>query len=205
MSNWSFWFQEVLPHAPGAPDPMVEHAVGRAAREFFRRTRAWMEWLDPLTSDEATAQEQDFELPTRTEVVRIERATRNGSWLEVRSYREHDADWTRYGAAAELVSRDLRVLTLTGSWASGDQVQVQVSLMPATDATGIPDDLARRYLEAIAEGAKARLLLTASTPFYDRAEGRAAAARFEQAIGAHAVDAWRGHTNNTPRATVRWC
>ena len=204
MTPWSAWFPDVLLHAPGVPDPTAEHAIARSAREFLRRTRAWVEWLDPFSATEARAQEADFDLPTRSEVVRIERATRNGDSIEVRSYRELEADWTRHGDAQEVVSRDLRILTLTGAWAAGEQVQVQVSLMPAINATGLPDEIAQRHFEAIAEGAKARLLATPAASFYNKAEAARATAAFESAVNKTAVDAWRGHTNNMPRATVRW-
>lgn len=83
------------------------------------------------------------------------------------------------------------------------QLQAQVSLMPSRRARGIPDHLADRYLEPIAEGAKEILLLTPGS-FADPAAAGLARAKFDAAIAAHAVDAFMGHAGQVPRARVSW-
>jgi hypothetical protein len=202
VATWDTWFSEVLVHAPGAPDPLVLRAVSRAAREFFQRTRAWMEWLDPVASGDAP--DYAFELPRETEMVRIERATADGQPFPVRSYRLIPSDWTRTDTEERsLVSRDLQTFVLTGNTPAGLQLPAPVSLMPSRRARGIPDHLADRYLEPIAEGAKEILLLTPGS-FADAAAAGLARAKFDAAIAAHAVDAFMGHAGQVPRARVSW-
>lgn len=207
MATWDVFFPDVLVHATMAPDPLVRHALCRASREFFRRTRAWTEWLDAATATGVPGQEFDFDLPNQTEIVRIEQATKSGKPLTVQSYKQLAADWTKHPDEAEsgqsLVSRDLVTFNLLGT-VSGS-VQVQASLMPSVRASGLPDHLANHYMEAIAQGAKGILLLTPDTEFYKPDLAGVAKAMFEQAIGTHSFDAFRGHTGHVPRARLRLC
>jgi hypothetical protein len=206
VAGWDFWFSRVKLHAADAPDPLVAQALIDASREFFKRTRVWMEWLDPSDSTAGLGVEYDFELPSQTELVRIERATRNGKDMPVNSYREQRRDWTQYPQGEpSLVSRDMQSFVLTGEFPAGDRIQVQVSLMPSLRAAGIPDYLATRYLVPIAEGAKAIVLLTPDVPYNRPDLAGLAASKFEEAIGACAMDAYRGHTNQVPRANPKWC
>jgi hypothetical protein len=165
-----------------------------------------MEWLEPEASSEGARIEYFFALPSRTEVVRIERATRNGQAVPVNSYRMEPADWTRHDHAEHsIISRDLVSFVMTGLSGEGDVIQLQASLMPRVDAAGITSDLAGRYREAIAAGAKAELMLTPDTAFYMPDLAQAFRAEFDRAINAHCVDVFRGHTNQVPRANVKWC
>lgn len=205
MATWDFWFSDVMVHAPTAPDPLVRQALCRASREFLRRTRIWTEWLEATTTTEGMGVEYDFELPTQTELLRIEQATLNGQPLKVQSFRQRAKDWNQYPDGEKaLVSRDLVTYNLTGMFSAGDVVQVQASLIPSLRATGLPDYLANSYLEPIAEGAKAILLLTPGEYFKPDMAG-IARALFESYINENSVDAYRSHTNEVPRARTKWC
>lgn len=206
MAAWDFWFPDVLVHAVNAPDPLVRQALCRAARDFFLRTRAWTQWLDVTTTNAGEGVEYDFDIPSQTELIRIERATRNGSPLLVQNYRQRPADWTQHADGPQgVVTRDLVTYNLVGSFAAGDVVQVQASLVPSLRATGIPDPLANRYQEPLAHGALARLLLVPDTPYFKPDLAAFYRGLFETAVGADAFDAFRGHTNQVPRANVKWC
>lgn len=206
MATWDAWFPDVLVHAPAAPDPLVRQALCRASRTFFRRTRAWMEWLDANATQAGTGREYDFELPWQSELLRVERATVGGRPMEVHSYRDRSSDWaTNHQGDRALVTRDLVTFVLTGDFGAGELVQVQASLIPKRNATGIPDHLADRYLEPIAEGAKSILFMTPETPYFKPDLAAVANQAFEQAIAMHGVDVYRGHTSSVPRAQVKWC
>lgn len=206
MATWDLWFPDVVIHAATAPDPLVRQAINRAAREFFRRTRAWKEWMDGELSIAGTNVEYGFSLPNQSQIVRLERATKNGLSLGIDAFNAKSSDWTLDTSPdSAVVSRDLVDFTLTGTWATGDVVQVQASFMPTLAATGIPDHLASRYLEPITAGAKSILLLTPDTPFYRPDVAGSNRFIFEEEIAMATVDAWRGHTNVVPRATPSWC
>jgi hypothetical protein len=206
MTTWDAWFPDVTVHATTAPDPLVRQAICRASREFFRRTRAWMQWLDPIATTAGEGEEYAFVLPAESQIVRVERATTNGRPLPIESFRQIPVDWLRHPEGQRaIVTQDLQQYALVGLFAASESVQVQVSLMPQPGATGIPDDLADRHLEAIAEGAKSILFLTPNTEFFRPDLAGAARLLFEQGIGAASIDAYRGHTNQVPRASVKWC
>lgn len=206
MATWSFWFPDVLVHAPQAPEPLVTHALNRAGREFFRRTRAWTEWLEPQATMAGEGREYDLELPPQADAVRLERATVGGAPLAIGAWRQLERDPMQHGDGDRaLVCGDLLVFNLLGRFAAGEQLQVQVALMPKATATGIPDPLAQTYLEPIAEGAKAQLLATTGAPFHDPKAATVAQLAFERLVAQHAVDVFRSHTSGVPRAAVAWC
>lgn len=204
-TTWDAWYPLVLPHARTAPYPLVDQAVLESARTFLKRTRAWMEWLDATPTQAGVSVEYWFELPARTEMVRLERATLNGVPLTVASYREQPTDWTTTQSGPAVVSRDLVAFNLLGHHPAAQSVQAQASLMPARDSTGLPSALASRFLDVIAEGAKGRLLLIKNTDFYAPDLAAVANAEFERGVGGHGYDVYRGHTGITPRARPKWC
>lgn len=164
-----------------------------------------MQWLEAATTVDGTGVEYDFDLPSEAELLRLEQATLNGSRLKLQSYRLRPSDWSQFADGEKaLISTDLSSYTLTGLFAAGDKVQVQVSLIPSLQATGIPDYLATSYMEAIAEGAKARLLLTPGSFFQPELAG-VAKARFDDAVASETVDSYRAYTNEVPRASPKWC
>jgi len=205
VKTWDAWFPDVLVHAPFAPDPLVRQALCRASREFFRKTRAWVEWLDNEATATGVSSTHAFVLPTESELLRMEQATADGRPAHVQSFRQRTADWTRHEEGPQaVISRDLVNVELVGGIAAGVKVQVQASLIPTLDATGLPDHLANRFHEAIAEGAKAIVLMTPGD-FYKPDLASLAQAVFTAAINTHTVDAYMGHTAEVPRARPKWC
>lgn len=206
MATWDLWFPDVVIHAMAAPDPLVRQALCRASREFFRKSRAWAEWLEANQTMAGTSVEYDFELPSQSELLTIERATLDGNPLGVDSFRQRASDWTQEVPGDKaLVSRDLVSFYLAGEYAAGSTVQAFVTLIPTLTATGIPDHLANRHMEAIAEGAKAILLMTPDTAFYKPDLAGVARSMFESAIATAGVHAYMGNTKQVPRARPKFC
>ena len=112
MATWSDLHPDVLMYVPGCPDPVLDQEIRNAAIEFFRRTRVWTEWLEPIYTS-AGVREYDLDLPSGSEVVRIEQATRNGSPLELEGFRTVPSD-----LAQGAVPGPLALTTRTGAWAA---------------------------------------------------------------------------------------
>lgn len=204
MASWSAWLPDVMPRAAGLSLPMMEQEVRRAAQEFMRRTRVWTEWLD-AEAGSAGNQEYYFDLPQGAIAVRIERATLDGQPLAVESFRARPADWTvTHGTASGMVSAD-RATFYVGGDVQGRQIQAQVSLAPGERSRGIPDGLFDQYRDHITHGALARLLAMPGQDWTNFALAPTHIAAFERAMDSVHADAWRGHTQNTPRARTRWC
>lgn len=194
MLPWSKFLPHLVPSAQNCSDPQAFQALRESAREFFKRTRIWREWLDATTT-RAGAPDYDFEIPAGTTVVRIERARLDGREIPILSPNCASND-------VGVLSRDRVLFTLNRQATPGQQVLVEASLMPSRMAPGIPEELFEQHYQDIVQGAIARI---ATLPlFRDPEMARLASLNFEAAIASKAVEAWRGSTGNTPRARVRW-
>ena len=206
MATWDAWLPYVMVYAPSAPIPLVEQEVRRASHEFFRRTRAWVEWLEPVLSSATPLTEYAFTPPIGTDVVRIEQATIDGNQVPISSSREIAQDWERQAMdAVQLVSRDLKTFRLGGIGADGSVVRVQAALVPSIASDGIPDELFEKYVDDIAHGVRAKIAAIPETPFYNPDLYMVERSAFEAAIAAKSVDAWRGLTKNTRRVRLNLC
>lgn len=205
MATWSDLHPDVLMYVPGCPDPVLDQEIRNSAIEFFRRTRVWTEWLEPIYTS-AGVREYDLDLPSGSEVVRIEQATRNGSPLELEGFRSLGADPAQgpVDGPLALTSADRVTVWLSQGVSSGDRVQLRVSLKPTRSATGIGDVLFSQHRQALAEGAKHRLMRVPG-PLHKPREAEEARLLFEREIATASVAGWRSHTNVTPRARPKWC
>ncbi len=205
MATWADFYPELMPHVVGCPNPMANIALREAARDFFRRTRLWRQWLEPVTV-QAGVRVYDLDLPAGAMVSRIERCTVNGQPMDVLSHTEQDSDYSRYDQTdMGVVSADRASFVLTRQLGVGALVAAEVALMPAKTGRGIPDDLFAQHSQDIVEGAKHRLMLIPKTVFYDASLAMNALTNFESAVGTKTVEAWKGSTGTVPRRRVGWC
>ena len=205
MAVWSDFYPQLMPSVRGCPNPTANLALVDAAREFFRRTRLWREWLDPVTVMDGQ-REYDLDMPTGSVVVRIEACTSNGSPMDVLSANAQASDFTAQDQLGTgIVSQDRATFYLTRLVPAGVVLQARVSLMPNKTAVGIPNDLFQQHYEDIVSGAKHRLMLLPNTTFMNPEIAVLELGKFETAIASKAVTAWRGATGNTPRPRVSWC
>lgn len=147
MKPWSAFLRDVRPSAPSTPEPVLEHAILRAAQEFCQKTRAWVVELDPTTTS-ADATEYDMELPPGTELVRIESASLDGQPFAV--WRRDTRASGRY-----VFSPDGRTLRFSQPMSDGQSLVLTCSVKPGETAKGIDDIVFARYVTAIALGAVA--------------------------------------------------
>lgn len=147
MKTWSAFLRDVRPAAPSTPEPVLEHAVRRAAQRFCERTRAWIVELDP-TVTRAGATVYDLELERNVELVRLESATFNGN-----PYAIWRAGETCRGGY--VYTPDGKSITFGEPVAAGLRLVVRCAVKPGNAATGVDDMLFDRYLKEIALGAVA--------------------------------------------------
>ncbi len=201
---WSAFVPYLAPYAAACPNPLLEAEARRAAIRFFRRTRAWVEWLDPVQSMEGKA-EYDLDVPTGADVVRVERATLGGNPLPVLSFRDIPKDFASSDLASQgLLSANRKTFVLGNAVVAGLTLQVQVALAPSLSATGLPDDLFELHGLDIANGALSTILALPGAGFYQPDLAKLKGAHFEGAINAVSVDAWRGFTASTPRVKTKF-
>lgn len=202
MASWDMWMPELQLAAPTAPVPLIHLCLNRATRDFCRRTRAWLQWLDPVEVD---GSEHTFDAPMGAELVRVEAATINGQELPVTAAMDASADPVRYPiqGGSFLVIQDLSTFTVGG--VTSGQVQVKASLMPTLTGSTIPDALASRWFEALRDGAKAELLATPNVDFYLPDQAAIALAKFQEAIDSAKGSVWRNlGARGAGRGTTVW-
>lgn len=183
---WSYFSKEVRPFLPGIPEPVLEQGIKRAAQDFCRRSRCWRVVLDPTTTV-AGVDTYDIELPTGTELVRLETAKFNAQDISVtsirsgrviRNYVYTDDGRTIHFSQVPSIAAPL-VLTLT--------------VTPNDKATGLDDAIAQRHSQAIAIGATALLGNDANK-----------LAEFEKRIAHLRMEQWKGNSPQNPRAEANF-
>lgn len=203
MASWDVFLPDVLVHVPAAPDPLVHHALIRAARELCARSRIYRRWC-------ATAVDVDpvynITLPTDLQAVRLERATVDGVEIDVTPFNWPERDWATYAADEDpgVVTTDLTTVTVTGETITGD-LQLELSLMPSRSATTVPTFLADRYLECIAGGAAFRLLTMRGATWFDPQSAAIPAADWKSGLHQACIDASKMHTNRMRKPLPIWC
>lgn len=206
MMAWASFYPYLLLHVRGASEPLMDQELQSASAEFFQRTRVWQQWLTPGVTVLNT-RTYALGLPALTDVVRLEKARVNGVAVPVESYRNMDLDIANDVLPGPgLTTVDRRQFTLLDlPAAAGLTIQIEASLKPAQDATGIPDEFFIQYRDAIVQGAKSRLMLLPDEKFTDPDRAMLAKGLFDAAIADVNSDAWRGHTGTVPRRRVNWC
>lgn len=206
MMAWASFYPYLLLHVRGASEPLMDQELQSASAEFFQRTRVWQQWLTPGVTVLNT-RTYALGLPALTDVVRLEKARVNGVAVPVESYRNMDLDIANdILPGPGLTTVDRRQFTLLDlPAAAGLTIQIEASLKPAQDATGIPDEFFIQYRDAIVQGTKARLLMLSDEKFSDPQMAVLAMGKFDDMIASVRVDVWRGHTSATPRQKAYWC
>ncbi len=204
MATWSDLHPDVLVFVPGCPDPFLNQELRRAATEFFRDSRAWVEWLTPIVVV-GTQREYALPLPTDSALVGLESATTDGNPAEILSFLAQEKNpATRENERPGIVTGDLVEITLTRAFAPGVSIELQASLMPSRSAETLPDALMQRFAEAIVAGARYRLMRTPG-PLHNPEGASTALAEYQRHLGKFTFQAYRGNAPSAPRARPKWC
>lgn len=210
---WSYWLPDLLPHVAGCPVLLAEHELLRAAQVFFRETRAWQETVPSLSVTVAGGGSITITNPDAGhELVRIENAWLDGIPLGVTTADDLDAamgdDWTTHtGTPSHIyqITPGVAMLYPKPIADSATGLKVRVSVCPSDAATSVPDEMAVKFRDAIASGAKARLMIYPDKPWTNTAMAPIHAASFEAATGRGNVTAARSNGQARKPASPKWC
>lgn len=212
MALWSAWFPDLLPHLPGCPNAVVQHELKRAAQEFFEKTRAWRVLLAPVAVAAGT-DELDL-VPTDTEqsLVRVEEAWYDNRKIDPLTADEASAefgdDWMSHTGAPSAYVQEfpgtLRLYPIPDTDALTG-LKFRVSVKPSESCTGLPDALADKFRDALADGAKGRLMLYPGKDWTNLDLGAAMKGQFESAKSAGNLQANRSFGRGRNSNKARWC
>jgi hypothetical protein len=200
--NSAGFLNEVMPDVPGCPVAMAINALRNATIDFCTRTQAWRASLDPINVVAATAT-YALAAPAAyplADIGEIQKVMLDDTEIYPSNPVQLDAWFSQWrtlstmGVAFYTRPDDERI-TLASLPDAAGVLQVEVSLVPARDATGMDTALYKRHLEAVAHGAKARLMAIPKKPWSDPATASYHLDEFNKAISGASVKAAQGNTN----------
>lgn len=209
---WSAWHLDLMPHLPGCSITLVEHEVKRAAQEFFEGSRAWRVMLDPIPVAVGEIEVDVVPDDSKQDLVRIEQAWFDDVEITLATAEsmssDYGQDWPKHTGVPSRYLLDTPGVLRPYPVPSADStvgLVCRISVKPADSATGIPDDLARKFHRQIAAGAKARLMLYAGKPWTNVEMGAVLQQTFNGMIDKANAEAARGFGGARIASRTRWC
>lgn len=207
MKTFATFYDYILPEAPGCPAPMVDLHLREVARDFCRRSLAWRQDFDPITTA-AHLLTYDLDAPeSQAEPVKVLSLFMNGEllWSADETARSHRRCTALKYASHEppfALSNDLREITLVDEAPVG-VLQVNGAMKPSASATSLPDILGTEHREAMRTGTLARLMVMPKKPWQDRELATFYRNQYESYVSHAAVNTQTGNTRHLLR-TRKW-
>jgi len=187
----------VLPHAPACPNLMAEQCIRQAAIELFRRANLW--WnefsLTSVANQAAYALGTPSGITELAEVKKIESVTLAGALVDPVPVGYAVASQDNSESLDLAYTLDLRTVILSPAPTEAAlPIKVRAWLVPSIASTQIPDAPATQYIEVIAAGALARVLVLPQ-PWKDPAMAGVYADQFNTGVSRASNSAARGHSS----------
>lgn len=193
MKLWADFHPYVLPDVPGCPEPMLDQALRETARDFCTRTKAWAEWMDPFTASSARAL-YEFEPDAGTEVVAALAATVGKDEYTVLGSKDLPAAWQdgEQGKVKDktLIHVNSKEFILYPAPSAGQRITLQLALRPTMAGTGVGDVIFEEFTEAIAAGAKSKLMAKPRKEWTDLQTAAICGLEFERRVSMAANKDW---------------
>lgn len=196
--QWSEFQPYVLPYVIGCPDPVLEHHARLASIEFCRRTGCLTQVLAPIATD-GVSHAVALNPGAGLQVLKLKSVTVDAQpWTLATTEHGHElADAQRLDDFA-FASGDAE-LQVHPLQAAGLDVVARVVLAPTMTAATCPDDLLP-YLQDIAHGATASLMLIPAQTFTNPAHAQQEQAAFNARVATLAAKMARGNSSAKMRS-----
>jgi hypothetical protein len=169
MSNTKYTdlFNEVLPELPGVGTALVENAIRNAVIKFCADSWCWKHYPD-AQSVVAAQSDYDLEAPVGADVAAVMRLTLDGAPLD-----PLQADDTLDTSACGFAQPEPSIVRLFPAPVENitDGLRFVLAVQPRRASASFPSWIFARYLDALAAGAKSRLLLMPGKPWSNAALG----------------------------------
>lgn len=168
---YTAWYNEVLPHLPGCPEPLALNAIRNAVIEFMERSWVFSDFLDAVSVN-ATIADIEFETPDDLLVSKLLTAWYDDAKLVIKTPDEMEEifgqNWsTKTGTpthATQLNERELRLVPIPAADLQ-NALLMRVTFKPTRDSTAVDERIFEEYLEPIACGALAKLFILPQKPW----------------------------------------
>lgn len=197
MANLTDLYDDVMPELPGCTLPVALHAIRRAAREFFMRSKIDRRDL-PVFNTVANDATYILAAPSDTEIQEVLQVKYSGETLDPLTL-DQLPDQDMPGIPTNYAVDQEDMVTLTPIPNGVAQVLVKVCVVPTMTAATISDTMMADWGDAIASGAKARLMNMSKKAWTNEAAAAKHEKAFESAIDTASVAAVVGKS----RAPIR--
>lgn len=200
---WTYFLPEVALEVAGCPQLVVINAIQNAAIQFLRESELQTADLTPI---DIVAGDANYTLtaPVGATLVKAEKVTVDGEPLEsVSSTIDEDETGAAYAYRQESPN-EIRIIRVPDADITGGLV-VKAAIAPTKNADSVlvEEWIAAKYLEEIACGAKARLLMQNGKPWANPGSAEVNQRVFLAAI-AEAKFTKLGGVNDAPRRTTTY-
>lgn len=196
--KWETILNDVMPHLPGCETNIALHNIKRAAIEFCEKSKYFRAETD-LVDVAAGEREIDIDSPvTGTVVVKVLDTFFDGKELTTKSVSALNVempDWrtsTGEPSAFTQLSPSALLLAPVPDAPTTSGLQMTVALAPTYESSGIERYIPQHFIEGIAAGALARMLVMQNKPWTDPALAAVFANRFNNEIAAASAIAEQG-------------
>lgn len=204
MADLEDFYPYILPDVVGCPEPAVDNAIIRAARDLCTHGKAWQAELDWIPVVDSLA-EYELALPVGAALVVLEWVKWNGVKLGV-AHSLADIDTTQVGPPTRYAQPDLVNIVLLPTPASlpaSSVLTLHATLKPSATASQLPDVLFDEHVESIAAGARAILKRQPGKEWSDPKGALDDDAAFQRAKGEARVCAEHGNVLGSLRVKPR--
>jgi hypothetical protein len=167
-TQWNNFLQEVAPDVSGCPKSVMRNAVRNSAIEFCNESRAWRTQITDITTAIGT-KTYSLTVPTDSEVIMVSRLLIVGDVRPLPTLSNKHLN--RYKIATDNGRPNFYNSEIPGQvsfYPTPDAIytgEVFCVLKPTKASLEGPDFLFNDWLDAIAAGAKARLMAMAGRPW----------------------------------------
>ena len=159
MATWSSLYQYVLPDAPGCPELVIDQNLRQAAIDFLRDSGSYIVTVPAFAytanvSAYAHAPAADIQLSGVVEALVAGQTTAMRMGTPSVAYLATTALYPRVFIAGD----DNSTFTLWPTPTTPGTLAYRYSAYPTQSATTVPDIVVAQWADAIARGAKARIL-----------------------------------------------
>lgn len=181
MIDLDAFLPSLLPFAPGVAEPTAWANIVRAAQTLSERGRLWRADASVAVTPVSV---NTIPVPTGAQLFEIESARMDERSLEPISLHELDRrhrDWRSQTGDIPRWYTQTAPGTLLLVPACTGQLDVSTFLRPADSATDLPD-LFSEYIEVLADGALAKILMLPAQPYSDPEKAMFYGQRFDNRI-----------------------
>lgn len=204
MSTIDTLLPQILPYAPGCPEPVALVNIVKAAQQFCERTRLWRVNYDIAVTKTSI---NVVPVPAGADLFEIERARFADKVLTPVSLSELDhkqVDWRTWeDPEPRYITQEQPGEVILCPRCEGT-VNLWVFLRPADGSEELPDFIIKLYGRVIADGALAEILMTPNQPFTAPDRAQFYAARFEQRVSNLANTHIKGQQRARMRTKPQW-